>query len=148
MTWIRLAWANRTRIAELATRLRGTRADPRTWSRKDLLWAAGLLGAAAIITLAASSGFLARFNPTGWNSAQWAQLVVNLSGFGILYTAQRLWWNRQDEVWDEVDQMRSELDALREALYGEEPVEEEPEPEPEGVVVQREFGGRTFTFAA
>lgn len=124
------------------------------------------MGAVAVgVYLAATYGYLERWNPTSWSAAQWAQLVVNITGFALLYMAQRAWWNRQDEVWDEVRELRSQLDELRAAVYEHEhdiveAEEEEPVapvlhavdriateelPEMQGVV-QRELGGRTFSF--
>lgn len=165
MTWIKLAWSNRARIIEAAKTLH--------WSRRTWMRVLGLAAVAVGVYLAATYGYLSRYNPTAWSGAQWAQLIVNLTGFGILYVAMRSWWGRQDEVWDEVGQLREQVDELRVALYehehdivaneGEElplarvlPVvdriltDELPAvpPSRELVTVQQEFGGRTFSFKA
>jgi hypothetical protein len=131
----------------------------------------GMTAVAVGVYLAATYGYLERWNPTSWSGAQWAQLVVNITGFALLYMAQRAWWNRQDEVWDEVKELRSQLDELRAAVYEHEhdiveaeldmaeggyiaPVLQavdriatEELPEIQGVV-HRELGGRTFSFRA
>lgn len=103
------------------------------WSRRNWMRLLGLTVVGVGVYLVATYGYLDRFNPTGWSSAQWAQLVVNLTGFAILYVAQRLWWNRQDEVWDEVDRLRAELDTLRESVHEEEEEQFEPEEAPDTI---------------
>lgn len=166
MNWLTLAWANRVQLYGYAKKLK--------WSWRNWMRVGGLAAVGAGVYLAATHGYLHRWNPTGWSGAQWAQLVVNLMGFALLYMAQRTWWNRQDEVWDEVNQVRSEMDELREFVHGHEHVEldedEELAPvlpvvdrirtnelpevsEPATVdipivreTVQRPLGGRTFTF--
>ena len=127
------AWANRETILRLARKLK-----PR-WS---WLW---LALAAAIVFAVITYGY--RIDPRIWSPAQWAQLVVNLAGLAVLFVAQHIWWNRQDQVWDEVDEMRKELDELREAVHM---AKTEPldvlVPPLESYTVQRNLGGRTFNF--
>lgn len=125
-----LVWANREAVFGIARKLK---LSASTWLG---LLAIVVIGALAY--LAVAYGY--RFNPNLWTPAQWAQLVVNLAGLLVLFLAQRLWWNRQDQVWDEVDELRSELDKLREEVYGSRA------DTTEFPTVQRALGGRTFSF--
>ena len=165
-TWLKFAWLNRERIVAAASKLRWSR---RTWMRL------GAMGVVAVgVYLAATHGYLQRWNPTGWSGAQWAQLVVNITGLALIFFAQHEWWNRQDQVWDEVDALRAEVDKLREFTYDHvheeeqedeevvQPVTGRPPLEPattilqavrqapvsdrEPAVVQRQLGKHTFNF--